>query len=128
RAYDLEADLFFAEIFWSPIAAAARLGLPKRYSEISRFPIVTRDLAVVFDDSVMVGDLVDTIRVAGGPLLLDAGVFDIYEGEGIEGGKRSVGFTLQFGADRTLVDDEVDRAMQSVIEVLSIDWKAELRT
>jgi phenylalanyl-tRNA synthetase beta chain len=128
RAYDLEADLFFVELFWSPVANAARLGSPKPYSEISRFPTVTRDLAVVFDSKVLVGDLVDTIRVAAGPLLVDAGVFDVYEGEGIDKGKRSVGFKLQFGANRTLVDDEVDRAMQSVVEVLSVDWKAELRT
>jgi len=128
RAYDLDADLFFVELFWNPISEVARLGTAKPFVEISRFPTVIRDLAVVFDESVLVGDLVDTIRVAAGPLLLDAGVFDIYEGEGIPDGKRSAGFKLEFGANRTLVDAEVDDAVRSVIEVLGTDWKAELRS
>ena len=128
RAFDLEADLFFAEIFWAPLAESARLGIPKPFEPISRFPTVTRDLSVIIPSSVIVGDLVDTIRVSGGPLLKDVGVFDVYEGEGIEAGSRSIGFTLEFGADRTLVDDEVDGAVSSIVELLSTDWKAKLRS
>ena len=59
---------------------------------------------------------------------MDVGVFDIYEGKGIPDGKVSAGFTLEFGADRTLIDAEVDEAVRSVVEVLGIDWKAELRS
>lgn len=128
RAYDLHEDLFFLEAFWDPIANAAKLDLPKPYEEISRFPTVARDLAVVIVRSAPVGDVVDTIREAAGQLLIDVDVFDIYEGEGIEPGKRSVGFTLTFGAERTLVDDEVDRAINDVVDALAAHWKAELRS
>jgi phenylalanyl-tRNA synthetase beta chain len=128
RAFDLDADLFFVEVFWSPMAHKAKLGLPKQFEEVSRFPTVSRDLAIVIEKGALVGDIVDSIRVAAGPLLLDVGVFDVYEGEGIEKGRRSVGFTLEFGADRTLVDAEVDQAVENVVTMLSTDWKAKLRS
>ena len=74
-----------------------------------------------------VGDLLDAMLSAGGKLLKHVHVFDIYQGEQIERGKKSIAFGLRFGADRTLKDKEVDRSVNSIVESLKKNFGAELR-
>jgi phenylalanyl-tRNA synthetase beta chain len=68
-----------------------------------------------------------TIRTAGAPLLRRVDVFDVYEGEGIEANAKSVAFTLRFGADRTLTDEEVDEQIDDIVHALDRRHDATLR-
>jgi phenylalanyl-tRNA synthetase beta chain len=69
----------------------------------------------------------DTIRETGAPLLRRVDVFDVYQGEGIADDAKSVAFTLRFGADRTLTDDEVDDQIDAITNALDRQHNATLR-
>ena len=127
EAHDLETPVFVAEFNWDAITAKATPHLRTTVEPVSRFPVVERDLAVLVAEEQPIGPLLDTIREHGAPLLQSADVFDLYAGEGIPDGQTSVAFTLRFGADRTLTDDEVDAIIDAVIEALESSFGATLR-
>jgi len=85
------------------------------YQEISRFPQVRRDLAVVIDEGVTLSTLAERVTLAASSLLRDLRVFDVYRGPGLEPGRKSVALGLIFqDISRTLTDDDVERLMVSV--------------
>lgn len=90
------------------------------YVPVPRFPSMSRDIALVVDRSVAAADLEVIIRQAGGTLLKDVRVFDLYEGDKMEEGKKSVAFSLQyFEPERTLTDEEVVAAHDEVLKALA---------
>jgi phenylalanyl-tRNA synthetase beta chain len=103
---------------------------PRRpeYREISRFPLVRRDLALIVDRERPAGELLAAIRESGGPSLLSAEIFDRYEGSGVPEGRTSLAFRLVFQrTDRTLTDDEVAAATERVVGVLERRFDGKLR-
>ena len=127
EAHDLETPVFVAEFNWDAITTRAAPHLRTTVEPVSRFPVVERDLAVLVAEDQPVGPLLDTIREHGAPLLQSADVFDLYAGEGIPDGQTSVAFTLRFGADRTLTDDEVDAVIDATVDALARGFEATLR-
>ena len=101
---------------------------PIAFESLSRFPSIRRDIAVIVDQSTPLQSLIDTVKEASGALLTDVIPFDIYSGEGVESGRKSValGLILQ-DSSRTLVDSDVDNVMAKVVEKLSENHAAELR-
>jgi phenylalanyl-tRNA synthetase beta chain len=98
------------------------------YSEISRFPQVRRDLAVVVDESVALSTLAERVTLSATSLLRDLRVFDVYRGPGLEKGRKSVALGLIFqDISRTLTDDDVERLMASVVKDLRENLKARIR-
>lgn len=90
------------------------------YSPVPRFPSMTRDIALELDREVAAGEIVSIITGAGTKLLKDVQVFDVYEGEKMTPGKKSVAFSLTyFDAERTLTDDEVVAAHNKVLKALA---------
>ncbi len=126
-AYGLKTPVYFAEINWDVLFKQAAGKLTRKYEKISRFPAVDRDLAVIVDRDQDVGGLSATIQRAGGNLLQEVSVFDIYQGERVAADKKSVAFGLRFGAHRTLKDKEVDAKVKAVIKALNDGFGAELR-
>jgi len=99
-----------------------------RFSALSRFPSVRRDLALVVSDATPVGDLLDLIQGAGGAYLRDCLVFDVYRGPGLEEGCKSVAFGLIFQDDgRTLEDSVVDQAVENIVRQLADRADARIR-
>ncbi len=99
-----------------------------KFREPSRFPALRRDIAVVVDDSVSAADLLSAVRSAAPATLRDLKIFDLYRGEGIDPGRKSIalGLTLQDDS-RTLTDADVDAAMDKVVAVLRDQLGALLR-
>ncbi|WP_044640835.1 phenylalanine--tRNA ligase subunit beta [Risungbinella massiliensis] len=98
------------------------------YEPIGRFPAVTRDVAIVLDKEVPVGELEAGIRQAAGELLESVRLFDVYTGEPLEEGKKNVAYSLVYRAqNRTLTDEEVQEAHQRVVHHLETSMGAELR-
>jgi len=99
-----------------------------RLAEISRFPAVRRDLAIVVPEAVPVQRLLDTIRTGAKDLLTGLVVFDIYRGRGIEEGFKSVaiGLNLQ-DISRTLTDEEIDAVVAQVVTGLEREHSATIR-
>lgn len=89
------------------------------YTPVPRFPSISRDIAMVVDRDQPAGVLQSIIREAGGKLLQEVLVFDLYEGDKMEEGKKSVAFSLNyFDPERTLTDEEVVKAHNKVLEAL----------
>ncbi|GIQ70957.1 phenylalanine--tRNA ligase subunit beta [Xylanibacillus composti] len=98
------------------------------YQALPRFPAVSRDIAVVVNESVAVGDLLETVRASSGELLESLSVFDIYQGEHLGAGKKSVALSLVFRhAERTLQDEEITEQYERIVHALASGHGAELR-
>jgi phenylalanyl-tRNA synthetase beta chain len=101
---------------------------PLRYLGIPRFPSITRDIALVVDKETVAGVLKDIIQTAGGKLLKEVNVFDLYEGERMEEGKKSIAYSLKYmDPERTLTDEEVTKVHTQVLEALKNQAGAVLR-
>ncbi|MEH7379718.1 phenylalanine--tRNA ligase subunit beta [Bacillus sp. JJ1533] len=99
------------------------------YQPIPRFPSMTRDIALVVDQSVAAGDMKQVIIEAGGKLLRDVTIFDLYEGERMEPGKKSVAYSIKyFDPDRTLTEEEVTKAHDKVLKAVAEKFNATLRS
>ncbi|MFS1517675.1 phenylalanine--tRNA ligase subunit beta [Bacillus sp. SCS-151] len=99
-----------------------------KYNLIPRFPSITRDIALVVNSEVAVGDLKKTIIEAGGDLLKNVSIFDLYEGEHMEQGKKSVAFSLRYlDPERTLTDEEVTSVHENVLKAVENQFDAKLR-
>lgn len=99
-----------------------------KYKEISKYPSVNKDLALVVDKNITSKEIEINIKKAGGSLLTNIKVFDVYEGIGIPEGKKSVAYALTFEkSDRTLTDEEINNAMDKIIELVEKKMDATLR-
>jgi phenylalanyl-tRNA synthetase beta chain len=98
------------------------------HQEISRFPQVRRDLAVVLDESITLSTLAERVTLAASSLLRELRVFDVYRGPGLEQGRKSIALGLIFqDISRTLTDDDVERLMASVVADLRENLNARIR-
>ena len=95
---------------------------------LARFPGLDRDLALVLDRDPAHADVASALRAAGGELLREVTLFDVYEGPQVPGGKKSLAYTLRFRApDRTLTDEEADAAVQQIVAVVGSRFGATVR-
>lgn len=124
--YGLDKKIYLAEIDYD--------ALFKEFDEkivfraISRYPESAVDVAVTVDKDVPCADLIATIRDAAGEHLKEVALFDVYEGEQVTRGKKSMAFTLKFGTlTRTLEQSEVENAKAAVLSALEEKFGAKLR-
>ena len=112
------------ELDVDPTLAVAR----PAYREVSRFPQVRRDLAVVLDESVALSNLTERVVFTASSLLRDLRVFDVYRGPGVEAGRKSVALGLIFqDISRTLTDDDIATIMAAVVADLRVSLNAKIR-
>jgi phenylalanyl-tRNA synthetase beta chain len=127
EAFDLPAPVFVAEL-----SLTALLGLEPwtpRYQTLPRYPAVQRDLALVVADDVTAGEIEAAIRGLRLPLLTRVALFDVYTGEQVGGGRRSLAWSLTFQAtDRTLRDSEVNELHARIVEELTRRFNVEIRS
>lgn len=98
------------------------------FTELSRFPSVRRDIALLISDKIEVRDIQRLIEQTGGELLDSTWLFDVYTGQGVEQGKRSLAFALLWQHPaRTLEDAEIKSGMDNIIQVLEDTYQATLR-
>ena len=96
--------------------------------ELPKFQAATRDIAVVVDEQVGAGTMLETIRKGGGKILEDVKLFDIYRGEKLGADKKSVAYSITFrAADRTLTEQEITKAMDRILTKLNMEHGAEIR-
>ncbi len=99
------------------------------YKMVSKFPTVSRDLAIVVDEDVPAAELVDLIKQTVRKNLVSIDIFDVYQGNHIETGKKSVAFSLVFtDSEKTLSTDEVDQLMKKIVNRLTFTHKAVIRS
>ncbi len=124
--YGVEKDVFFAELDLSVIEGFLKDG--KKYRPIPKFPSSDRDLALIVDDELNVADLLTFIRKQGGKLVNDVQLFDVYSGDKVGTGKKSIAFRLRFQSDvKTLNDAEIDKIFKKIINQAEKVYSAALR-
>ena len=115
--YSISERVYIAVIDMPYIVEAA--SFDRKYTGIAKFPAVTRDISMVMKKEVLVGQIEEIIEKKGGKLLESYQLFDIYEGEQILAGHKSVAYSITFRAsDRTLEDKDVNEVMDKILTAL----------
>lgn len=124
RSFKLVAPVYLFQLELYPLQHAA---LPT-YAEVSKFPAVRRDIALILDESVSAVDIRQAVGRASPDMLENLEFFDVYRGEGIDPGKKSVAIGLTFQASsRTLNDDEIEGFVDRIVSALASDLSGILR-
>lgn len=125
----LEDELDLATTWVAELDQAAVLQTyVSNFTELSRFPSVRRDIALLISDKINVSEIQGLIEKTGGELLDSTWLFDVYTGQGVEEGKRSLAFALLWQhPSRTLEDAEIKSGMDNILQVLENTYQATLR-
>lgn len=126
-AFDIDNEVYYADINWKELMKAIK-GKKVTYTEISKFPAVKRDLALLIDKKVQFAEIEKIAYETDKKLLKSVELFDVYEGKNLEAGKKSyaVSFVLQ-DENATLNDKQIDKLMQKLITNLQNKLDAKLR-
>ena len=126
RNYSVDAEFYCAQLSFEALFEA-RGGVPV-FKPLPKYPAVTRDIAVICDLTVPVGEMEETILSAGGERLIDCTVFDVYTGTHIVQGKKSVAFSLTMrDENQTLTDEHAEEIVSNVLKALKEKHGAEMR-
>ncbi|MBS1635132.1 MAG: phenylalanine--tRNA ligase subunit beta [Bacteroidetes bacterium] len=128
KKFDIQSEVFFADINWNHVLSLANKK-EITYQEISKFPAVRRDLALLIDKTVKYNQLEELAFATERKLLKEVNLFDIYEGDKLEAGKKSyaLSFILQ-DEQATLTDKQIDAVMQKLIKTYTEKAGASLRS
>jgi len=127
KKFDIDNEVYFADLYWNQLTKAVRKQ-KVGFKEISKYPAVSRDLALLLDKSVEFASVEQIAYNAERKLLKKVELFDVYEGKNLPDGKKSyaVNFILQ-DEQKTLNDKAIDAVMQKIIQNLKKQLNAELR-
>ena len=126
RNYDITQRVLLAEINIDKLTKYARKS--QKYVQITKFPAVERDISMVLNEEIEVGEIEKIIQKKAKKLLEEAQLFDVYRSEKLGENKKSVAYSLKFRVpDRTLTDDEINSVMKEIIAELEKSLGAELR-
>lgn len=115
--YDLKTRVYVAVVDILSVLEYATYD--RKYTGIAKYPAVTRDISMVVPKTVMVGEIEKIIEQRGGKILESYQLFDVYEGDQIEEGYKSVAYSITFrAADRTLAEADITAAMKKILNGL----------
>jgi phenylalanyl-tRNA synthetase beta chain len=121
---DILAPAYLFELHLSPLLQDKMI----QFMEISKYPSIRRDIAVVVDKTWAVDKILSQIQQVASNLLIELKLFDVYQGAGIASDKKSLAIALIFQAlDRNLIDSEVDAQIERIVHLLEQDFGASLR-
>ena len=124
--YGIKGNVFVSELALEPILSHARLA--RRFSELPKYPSSSRDISLIVDDKIPNKDIVATIKEVCGELAADVSPFDLYRGEQVPKGCKSILYSVEYRApDRTLTDGEIGSLDRKVREVLVKRFNAKIR-
>ena len=127
KELDVKQDVYFADIHWD-VWVKAMAAHKIRYTEVPKFPAVTRDLALVLDTAVTYRQVQETTEALKIPSLRSFGLFDVFESEKLGVGKKSYALSYTFQLqDRTLTDTEIEQLMKQLINAYTTVLNAQIR-
>lgn len=127
KSFDIEHDVYYADLNWKELLKAIR-NIKVRYSEISKFPAVKRDLALLLDKNIQFSEIERIAYETEKKLLKDVTLFDVYEGKNLEVGKKSYAVSLLLQDENaTLNEKQIDKIMSKLIANLENKLGAKLR-
>ena len=127
KAFDIDNEVYYADLNWKELMEAVK-NVKVNYTEISKFPAVKRDLALLLDKKVQFAEIEKIAYETEKKLLKEVSLFDVYEGKNLEAGKKSyaVSFLLQ-DENQTLNDKMIDKIMSKLVRNLEDKLGAKLR-
>jgi len=126
EVFDVDQPIYVSDLNLDVILQMKKKA--KKFTPIAKFPHVTRDIALLIDQTIKSVKIEQKIKSVGGNLLESVVLFDVYEGKGIPSDKRSVAFRMNFRSDaRTLEAEEVNRLYQKITDVITSEFKAQIR-
>lgn len=124
--YGLDVPCFVAELNLDYLYESSNMD--KKYKPLPKFPAVTRDIALLVEDAVLVQEIDETIRKAGGNLVEKVELFDIYKGKQIPEGKKSIAYAIAYrDENKTLKDEDVNKVHEKILRSLEYKLGATLR-
>ena len=124
--YGIDVDCYVAELDLDALFEASNMN--KSYKALPKFPAVTRDIALLCDDSILVAEIEETIRKAGGNLVEKVQLFDIYKGAQIPEGKKSIAYAIAYRDEKkTLEDKDIAKVHDKILKALDHKLGAVLR-
>lgn len=126
--YDLTANAYVAELSVNALQEVLKKQPEQSYTPVPKFPVFEFDFAVLVDGSIQAGDLIKAIKAKAGKSLQNIEIFDVFEGESIGSGNKSIAFRLNFlDSNKTLNIKEVEPIINRVIKSLEKQFSAKLR-
>ena len=126
EVYGIKDKVYIAELDFELLTTLTNL--ERKYKALPKFPATSRDIAIVVDEEVMVGDIEKVILENSGKIVEEVNLFDIYTGTQIEVGKKSVAYSITYRShEKTLVDEEVSKVHDKIVEELKKTLNAEQR-
>ncbi|HLR22253.1 MAG TPA: phenylalanine--tRNA ligase subunit beta [Pseudogracilibacillus sp.] len=99
------------------------------YQQIAKYPSILRDIAFVMDESVLAGNIKEEIKMIGSPLVKKVEVFDVYTGDHLDSGKKSVAYNIHYqDKEKTLTDTEVDQSLETIISTINNKYGTYVRS
>ena len=124
--FGIDKRVYLAEMSIHAICSAA--DDTKKYEALPKYPAAERDLALIVDNNVLAADLLECIKDNAGPFFESAALFDVYTGDQLGKGKKSLAFSIVFRAkDRTLRDEEANDARDAIVKAAKIAYGAKIR-
>ena len=118
-------DIYVAEISLNGIVKPIK---NIKFKEVSKYPSIKKDVAFIVENNVSAEDLIEEIRRSGGRLLTNIDIFDVYTGENVNAGYKSIAFNLTFSdLERTLSDEEVTSVFENIINKVTTKFNCEIR-
>ena len=125
--YGIKERVYLGQLDYDIVKEESKLEIS--FKELPKYPSVTRDLALVLDESVLVGEIEKVINKHGKDLIEKIELFDIYTGDQIPEGKKSVAYSIIYRSyEKTLTDKEINSVQNNLIEDLEKSFDAELRS
>ena len=121
----IKEDVYVAELSLEALMSKVK---PIKFKEALKYPEIVKDMAFIFKKDVLSSEVIDVIRKAGGRLLTEVKLFDVYTGENVASDERSLAYSLTFSAaDRTLSEEEVMKVFENIINKVEEKFGAKLR-
>ncbi len=128
KTYDLESDTFVAELSVNALQSALEKTQAKGFQSIPKFPAFEFDFAVIVESSITAGELMNSIKSKAGKTLQSIEIFDVFEGESIGEGNKSIAFRVHFlDPNKTLNIKEVEPIINRIVKTLEKKYSAKLR-
>jgi phenylalanyl-tRNA synthetase beta chain len=126
KAFEIDQSVFLLDLDFDQILSVA--GGHNGFAALSRFPQVARDSAFLVDEDLAFSEVCKVLDKACGPLVEDYRLFDLYRGKGVPEGKKSLAIRVRYrSAERTLTDDEIQKAHDKIVRALVSRSGAEIR-
>lgn len=126
KKFDIKQEVYIAELKINPLITISREAVT--FEPLPVYPAAPRDLALVVDVNVKVGDIIKLIQKTAGPIAESVNVFDLYSGEQIRKGKKSIGVAITYRSpEKSLTGEEVDNLQGNIITELKKSFNAEIR-